>query len=669
MNLLVTPPCMGRGLTLGIDVGTTATKALLLSEDSSWELHSWPSEEDMWTKLRNWLSKKECQIDRVGITTHGPSAVVINEGSIQGKSIYWFDEIPESCIRVSEGEHILPPTRAWVPSRIAQWELENGPLNGGIVVQLKDMYNWQITGEIARDSRSMRGFSGDEYMHLPEEVIGKVTAKGSELSGISEGAEVICGCDDLTAGVLGIGAHEGVLFNLANTSEHVGQVGGKYIDGMSWLPSLGRLPSISYNATPGRTESQPVDQNSEPVRLIRNKFPELEMWMGGGLANVQDIVDSRSAIVCAGSEVSALGVARLARRSKQAMIFGAGKVGRGFLAQLLIRSGWKVVISDTHSPTVRELKKAGHWTIFNLQTEEENMITVEEILLNENVTEKVLRESSLIMTSMGANHLEKWAHDIREILCKRLELGCIDLILAENHPRPAEAVRLALLENANEYQKILIQKNLGISQAQVLRSCIEPNSSQKSTTVQIQNHWTLPMDGDALLTKPDVLGFKPLPNFEKELTRKLFTYNCVNAMVCYIGYLKGYEWLSDAANDVNISELALKAGMESSAALVSAYNFDKNEQENWCNQALKKYQDISITDPIERNARDPVRKLGHYERLLGPIHLCMKEGLPFDNLLIGVAAALRYPGAEIHEELDLEIASIQLDSLLATESI
>ena len=51
-------------------------------------------------------------------------------------------------------------------------------------------------------------------------------------------------------------------------------------------------------------------------------------------------------------------------------------------------------------------------------------------------------------------------------------------------------------------------------------------------------------------------------------------------MVSYIGYLKGYEWLSDAANDSSIAEIALQAGMESSATLVSAYGFAAVEQES-----------------------------------------------------------------------------------------
>ena len=215
----------------------------------------------------------------------------------------------------------------------------------------------------------------------------------------------------------------------------------------------------------------------------------------------------------------------------------------------------------------------------------------------------------------------------------------------------------------------LIESNLGIAQAQVLRSCIEPTGNQHPLTVQIQDHWTLPFDGDALRTNIRIEGFERKPNFERELTRKLFTYNCVNAMECYIGHLAGYEWLADAANNPAIAELALKAGRESSAALVVAYGFDEEEQHGWCNRALSKYQDRTIRDPIERNARDPNRKLGRFERLLGPIHLCMEHNLPHDSLMIGVAAALQYPGANMMETLPMGEAEARLESLLASESI
>lgn len=381
------------------------------------------------------------------------------------------------------------------------------------------------------------------------------------------------------------------------------------------------------------------------------------------------LVKRRNSMFKAGSEVSALGIAKLAQRTPHAVIFGAGKVGRGFLAQLLYRAGWTFSLVDAHLESVKALRQNRGWSTFNLSTEKIEWIQAEGVYHTSENLEQIIAHADLILTSMGATQLLNWAEEIRVPLCKRLEEGKLDLILAENHPRPAFAVRKALMQNSTEKQSKLIEEQLGIAQAQVLRSCIEPLETQHPLTVQIQDHWTLPLDGDALKTDFTIHGFEKMPDFERELTRKLFTYNCVNAMVCYLGYLAGYEWLADAANDARISAIALQAGQESSAALVAAYGFEPAEQREWCERALAKYQDKTIRDPIERNARDPIRKLGRFERLLGPIHLCKEHDLPHQSLLIGVAAALQYPGAKMDGSLPMGEANDKLESLLASESI
>ena len=656
------------GQTLGIDVGSTATKVVLLNTDSSWEMHEWSSKDDLWSNLRTWLQSKDTQITRVGITAHGPSAIVIRDGDLCGRIIPWHEPLPKDCERPTQGAHQLPQTRAWVPSRLAQWETEFGAIDDGIAIQLKDMYNWELTGIVARDSRSMRGYLVKSHLHLPEEVIGLVNKAGAELSGIPEGVEVICGCDDLTAGVIGLGVQKGVVFNLANTSEHVGVVGEEPIDGLSWLPPLGSLPALTYNATLTGFGTSNTDRDVEVADLVR-VFPPRELWIGGGLAMNKALVKRRNAIFKAGSEVSALGIAKLAQRTPHAVIFGGGKVGRGFLAQLLSRSGWTFTLVEANQETVNTLQKHGGWHTFNLATQETEWIEPQGVFHTSQDLETILDHADLILTSIGASHLQFWAQEIRNSLCKRLEKGDLDLILAENHPRPAFAVRQALLQNASEEQEELIERRLGIAQAQVLRSCIEPLQAQHPLTVQIQDHWTLPLDGDAIKTDFSIQGFEKMPHFERELTRKLFTYNCVNAMVCYLGHLAGYEWLADAANDPRISAMALQAGQESSAALVAAYGFEPSEQKEWCERALAKYQDRTIRDPIERNARDPVRKLGRFERLIGPINLCKEHDLPHESLLVGVAAALQYPGAKIEHSLPLGEAHTKLQSLLTFESI
>ena len=87
MNWFGLRDVMSGGLTLGIDVGTSATKVLLLEADSTWEMGVWPSSEELWGNLRDWLANRGENITRVGITTHGPSAVVIRDGAVCGRVI------------------------------------------------------------------------------------------------------------------------------------------------------------------------------------------------------------------------------------------------------------------------------------------------------------------------------------------------------------------------------------------------------------------------------------------------------------------------------------------------------------------------------------------------------------------------------------------------------
>lgn len=329
------------------------------------------------------------------------------------------------------------------------------------------------------------------------------------------------------------------------------------------------------------------------------------------------------------------------------MIFGAGKVGRGFIAHLLDRSGWTYHLVDAHAATVQELRRCAGWTVVNLHSGVAEELTAEGIhhASESSAIADAIRRADLLFTAVGATHLEEWAEAHRGMILDRLESGNIDLILCENHPAPAIAVGKALGIETNEGRF----DRLGIIQAQVLRSCIEPTEEQITNfgplTVQIQDHWTLPMDREASRC-PDhlysIAGFEPKRAFAIELTRKLYTYNAINAAVCYLGAYSGHQWLSDAANDRLISRVAEGVGREASAALVAEYGFDAEEQRDWCSRAMAKYRDLAIRDPIERNARDPIRKLGRFERILGPIHLCLEHNIAWPHLEDVLFAALHY---------------------------
>ena len=781
-------------MTVTVDVGTTGLKVvardargrarLLLRAPSPGAL------EAVLPAVRGALEGEQGPVRRVGVTAHGQSALLVDRktGSRVGEAIFWHQgAVAESPAPLGD-DCVLNPAGSWLPGKLRAWREQNAGVTAGrepgslVCLQVKDYINLLLTGTAASDRRSLRGLlnaSGEmpqdvlEYVGLgdvcpallePEAVVGRVSAKGAAESGLPEGCEVICGCDDLSAGVLGLlPLYPGQRFNIAGSSEHLGVFIGApspardaelrahaRASGLSYLPKCGRLPALLYSATssgatsvraagvseqvwcsldPKRVPSQSeidampaFDVNvdgrrgldpdashkggwaadpsafSEEMQAFRaadalsgalkpiddalRLFADAsaEMVLGGGLAASAGFAAVRRGSgfgdlrVASGPEVSAVGVARLAIASRRAVMFGAGKVGRGFLCQLLSHSGWSVVLVDAYRPSVDALVTAGcRWTVHNLATGQEEEISAEAVLHLEDDSDRVvsaLSEADLVLTSMGANNLVPWAASVRKALCQRLRSkGALDIVLAENHPRPAAAVREALEEGASTEDADLMREMLGVAQAQVLRSCIEPTPEQGPLAVQVQDHWYLPLDRDALVTDLDMWGAKPLPNFERELTRKLFTYNCVNAVVCYVGEQLGLEWLAEAANNESVADVAMAAGEESSAALVAEYAFDVEDQQLWCRRAMAKYQDTAIRDPIERNARDPVRKLSRYDRLMGPTYLCLKHGLPCENLAVGVAAALRYPGASMPQDAALEgllsRGAAALDALLA----
>ncbi len=49
--------------------------------------------------------------------------------------------------------------------------------------------------------------------------------------------------------------------------------------------------------------------------------------------------------------------------ARKAVIFGAGKIGRGFLAQLATESGYEAVFVDVDGDLVDRLNKSGRYTV------------------------------------------------------------------------------------------------------------------------------------------------------------------------------------------------------------------------------------------------------------------------------------------------------------------
>lgn len=330
-----------------------------------------------------------------------------------------------------------------------------------------------------------------------------------------------------------------------------------------------------------------------------------------------------------------------------ALIFGAGKTGRGFAAHLAFLGGYDIILIDKNRQLVDDLRKAGRYDIQILDNKEKtttiNLSGVYHI--GDDSWHDQFAETSLVFTSVFGNNLEDLAKYLALALDKRFTENpkrVLTIITCENLTNAAHFLKQCVVRNLSKGKEKWLFDYVGFSESIIFRTCLDPDVNQSPLAVRAQNFFELPCDADAIKEELHVFGLKPLKNFSNQLRRKIYTYNCINAVITYLGAKKGYSQLYEAGNDREILEIARKAANETSLAQVAEFGFDPKEQEEWMNAAFAKFADKNIPDPIERNGADPVRKLGREDRLIGPALLALKHHIYPEGLLKGIIACLDY---------------------------
>jgi mannitol-1-phosphate 5-dehydrogenase len=130
------------------------------------------------------------------------------------------------------------------------------------------------------------------------------------------------------------------------------------------------------------------------------------------------------------------------------------------------------------------------------------------------------------------------------------------------------------------------------------------------------------------------------------MQRKLYTYNAASAIIAYNGWNMGYLSYSDASNDEKISNILGKFYNDINHAISMEYGCDFEEQQEFALLSWKKFKDHAIKDTIERNARDPLKKLTPDERIIKPMNLLDKYGFDCSVLENAAALAILYSGLE-----------------------
>lgn len=333
------------------------------------------------------------------------------------------------------------------------------------------------------------------------------------------------------------------------------------------------------------------------------------------------------------------------------VIFGAGKIARGFIGHLLFLSGIEFTFVEKFDPLVKLINERKEYTVNILGNSQQNCVVKNAKALGFSDKEEIaeiIADSDTVLSAVGGKNLG----EIVPFLAAGIEQkakrgGTLNIVTCENWKQPANILKDGISEMLTEADvKTYFENNVGVTEAVIMRSAIESDKELLAIdplTVNVQDFWELPVDSSRLKGElPDIMGLKLIAEFTGFLERKFYTYNAANGTTSYLGALFGYEKIADAAHDDRILAILDGVYMETARALSIKHNFPLDEQLAFTLTSKRKLQDYTIVDFIERNARDPLRKLGPDDRLVGSARLVYSYGINPENLCTAIAAAIYY---------------------------
>ena len=346
----------------------------------------------------------------------------------------------------------------------------------------------------------------------------------------------------------------------------------------------------------------------------------------------------------------------------QALHFGAGNIGRGFIGKLLADSGVQVIFADVNDTVIDLLKSQGG---YNVKIVGDSVNTVEKVSnvsavnsKDENALIALFNEVDLVTTAVGPNVLKIISATIAKGLTARFAAGNnkpLNIIACENMVRGTTFLKEQVFAHLSPEWQTKAEQYVGFVDSAVDRIVPPVQTDERDpllVTVEEFSEWIVDQTqfkGDI----PKINGMELTDNLMAFVERKLFTLNTGHAVTAYYGKLKGYRFVKESIEDENVKAFVKAVMQESGAVLIKRYGFDSQAHAAYIEKILKRFANPYLVDDVDRVGREPLRKLSYNDRLIKPLRGTLEYGLPNDNLIRAVAVALSYRNANDPQALEL----------------
>lgn len=364
----------------------------------------------------------------------------------------------------------------------------------------------------------------------------------------------------------------------------------------------------------------------------------------------------------------------------QAVMYGAGNIGRGFIGLLLSQSGYKVSFVDVNDTVINAMNDAHRYPV--------------DILLEEGVKEEwaenidcvdgkdpeavasAIAAADVMATAVGVNILKFIAAPIAGGLKKRWAEGNMtpfNIIICENLIGADKVLHDLIAGNLSEEEVKHLDSLVGFVEASIGRMVpVQTPEMQKGNPLRVcvEAYDRLPLDKAAV--KGD---FPPIKNviwytpFEFYIERKLFIHNMGHAMTAYLGDLLGCEYIWQAIENPTVELMVIRAMTASAIALAKRHDGDTADLFAHVQDLIRRFANRGLGDTVKRVGGDIRRKLSPGDRLVGALKMCKEQNVDTIYIEAAIAAALMFKHDDVLNEKSAAEVLQEVSMLEDTERI
>lgn len=345
----------------------------------------------------------------------------------------------------------------------------------------------------------------------------------------------------------------------------------------------------------------------------------------------------------------------------EAVHFGAGNIGRGFIGSLLYKSNFHTTFVDVNKEVINAINEIKQYKVILASEHQEEEIVKNITGLNsldnpDSVVDQIVK-ADLVTTAVGPNVLPIIAALIAKGLTKRMKQTTtpLNIIACENMIGGSALLKEKVLDYIAEADKEAFEELFAFPNAAVDR--IVPNQTNKDIlTVSVEPYFEWVIE-DALIKgeRPPIDGVTYVNDLGPFIERKLFTVNTGHAVAAYLGYYLGYQTIKEAMDAPIVRSFVMATLKETGAVLVKLYGFEAEKHQQYIDKIISRFLNPHISDEVTRVGRGPLRKLGGNDRLVRPASLYLEilEDEP-TYLAKAIAATLQFDYKDDEEAVSLQ---------------